>query len=375
MRNPDLFASPRVAPRPPSPNTQTQQSPYLNVPSGGGMYSSPLAARSQPQFSSTRNDDRFAETAYSSMTARARPDPGVPRPAHSAAQGHELLRGVQQALASSATGQQTGTTLSTMKPTHLTPGTSSLMPNATTAPSNRAGSSLSLYSNYSFYGIPGSPTASSPAQTTVQLPDSPQGQQFSPTNSPNPSWRPGAQDLTSPSPVPRGRSPMNPRQNAQGHLTPVAASLAPSQLTRDGLYQPQYQVEQHHHRSFFKRKKSSRSTTTPQSFYRSTSFDSSHSQGLPQASTPEEYLQMGITYHERDQLALSAHCFEQSATLNGGCGFGMLMWGLSLRHGWGVKRDEKIGFAWVRQAADAAVGDLEGAVNGVEVDAVKVSDM
>jgi len=80
---------------------------------------------------------------------------------------------------------------------------------------------------------------------------------------------------------------------------------------------------------------------------------------------------MGITYHERDQLALSAHCFEQSATLNGGCGFGMLMWGLSLRHGWGVKRDEKIGFAWVRQAADAAVGDLEGAVNGVEVDAVK----
>jgi len=77
---------------------------------------------------------------------------------------------------------------------------------------------------------------------------------------------------------------------------------------------------------------------------------------------------MGITYHEHDQLAASAHCFERSATLNGGCGFGMIMWGLTLRHGWGVKRDEKFGFAWVRQAADAAVGDLEAAVNDGAVD-------
>ena len=36
---------------------------------------------------------------------------------------------------------------------------------------------------------------------------------------------------------------------------------------------------------------------------------------------------MGITYHERDQLTSSAHCFEESTSLNGRCSFGMLMWG------------------------------------------------
>ena len=37
----------------------------------------------------------------------------------------------------------------------------------------------------------------------------------------------------------------------------------------------------------------------------------------------------------------------------------MLMYGLTLRHGWGCPQDEKAGFAWLRRAAEAAVGDLE----------------
>ena len=36
------------------------------------------------------------------------------------------------------------------------------------------------------------------------------------------------------------------------------------------------------------------------------------------------------------------------------------MWGLCLRHGWGIPRDEKQGFVWLRRACEIAVGDLEG---------------
>jgi len=37
----------------------------------------------------------------------------------------------------------------------------------------------------------------------------------------------------------------------------------------------------------------------------------------------------------------------------------MLMYGLSLRHGWGCTKNEQLGFKWVRKAAESAVGDLE----------------
>ncbi|KAF9073959.1 hypothetical protein BDP27DRAFT_1359843 [Rhodocollybia butyracea] len=38
---------------------------------------------------------------------------------------------------------------------------------------------------------------------------------------------------------------------------------------------------------------------------------------------------------------------------------GMLMWGLTLRHAWGVTKDEKGGFAWVKRAAEEALKELE----------------
>ncbi|KIM48489.1 hypothetical protein M413DRAFT_33261, partial [Hebeloma cylindrosporum] len=43
----------------------------------------------------------------------------------------------------------------------------------------------------------------------------------------------------------------------------------------------------------------------------------------------------------------------------GGCGVGMLMYGLTLRHGWGCRKNEKAGFKWLMKAAESAVGDLE----------------
>ncbi len=76
---------------------------------------------------------------------------------------------------------------------------------------------------------------------------------------------------------------------------------------------------------------------------------------------PQEYLQLGIQCHEANKLEDSARYFEKSANEKGGCGIGMLMWGLTLRHGWGCPKDEKKGFKWLRRAAENAVDDLENA--------------
>lgn len=88
-------------------------------------------------------------------------------------------------------------------------------------------------------------------------------------------------------------------------------------------------------------------------------------------STAQEYLQLGIQHHEANRLRESAVCFEKSAKEGGGCGVGMLMWGLTLRHGWGCEKNEKIGFKWLRRAAESAVEDLESARGGGEWSAVR----
>jgi hypothetical protein len=91
-----------------------------------------------------------------------------------------------------------------------------------------------------------------------------------------------------------------------------------------------------------------------------------------ESQTPEEYLHLGIQYHEANRLKDSAVCFEKSAKEQGGCGVGMLMWGLTLRHGWGCEKNEKNGFKWLTKAAESAVQDLEMAKKGLDVKGVKV---
>lgn len=86
------------------------------------------------------------------------------------------------------------------------------------------------------------------------------------------------------------------------------------------------------------------------------------------AQTPQQYLQLGIAHHEANRLRESAFCFEKSATVAGGCGVGMLMYGLTLRHGWGCEKNEKSGFKWLRKAAESAVEDLESVRNGKNID-------
>lgn len=87
---------------------------------------------------------------------------------------------------------------------------------------------------------------------------------------------------------------------------------------------------------------------------------------------PQDFLQLGIQCHEANRLRESAMYFEKSAKENGGCGVGMLMWGLTLRHGWGCEKNEKVGFKWLRKAAENAVVDLESARGGKGVDIAPV---
>jgi hypothetical protein len=88
---------------------------------------------------------------------------------------------------------------------------------------------------------------------------------------------------------------------------------------------------------------------------------------------PQDFLQLGIQCHEANELHESARYFEMSAKEQGGCGVGMLMWGLTLRHGWGIQKDEKKAFKWLKRAAENAVGDLESMRGGMEATAVKAS--
>jgi hypothetical protein len=97
----------------------------------------------------------------------------------------------------------------------------------------------------------------------------------------------------------------------------------------------------------------------------------------PTKSDPEQpvladqLLQEGIQHHEANRLREAAVAFERSAKTPGGSGVGMLMWGLTLRHGWGCPKDEVLGFSWLRRAAEAAVGDLERARTGIAASAVR----
>lgn len=78
-----------------------------------------------------------------------------------------------------------------------------------------------------------------------------------------------------------------------------------------------------------------------------------------ESQNAHDFLQLGIQHHENNRLRDAAWCFERSAKEGGGCGVGMVMWGLTLRHGWGCDKNEPLGFKWLQKAAESAVSDLE----------------
>ncbi|PLW06272.1 hypothetical protein PCANC_27762 [Puccinia coronata f. sp. avenae] len=78
--------------------------------------------------------------------------------------------------------------------------------------------------------------------------------------------------------------------------------------------------------------------------------------------TAQDYLQAGIVAHEQGDLERSAGLFERAAREGGGCGAGMLMWGLSLRHGWGCQVHEARAFKWLQKAAESVIDDLDASL-------------
>lgn len=187
--------------------------------------------------------------------------------------------------------------------------------------------------------------------------------------------------------------PRSPGGSSQGsrHNTPAASTspLVPNQQFLNPTMNTTPQVNHQH------------PTTSPAPSPHHRSRDHAENEALKtEPRTAEDYLQLGITYHQKDKLVDSARCFEISAkgtgsllrghspsvssstrsagrpsgspsvgrpsggsSLSGdgegGCAVGMLMWGLTLRSGWGVKPDEEKGFKWLRRAAELAVEDLE----------------
>lgn len=103
--------------------------------------------------------------------------------------------------------------------------------------------------------------------------------------------------------------------------------------------------------------------------------DSAENATAPAETSPQEYLLLGISHHEANRLAESAYWFEKAANEQGGCGVGMLMWGLSLRHAWGVEKDERAAFWWLRRAAECAVADMERAKEGITKSEDGVTDV
>ncbi|KAG6875450.1 hypothetical protein C0992_003796, partial [Termitomyces sp. T32_za158] len=179
---------------------------------------------------------------------------------------------------------------------------------------SRSISPVSLYSNYSYYQLPSS-SAASPTPFDRAIPDAPLDPSAF-TIQPRPAPKPPTARLVSSSPLP----------------TPVRSSPQASHTVTFALDPPKQST----------------------------------------AQKAQDYLQLGITHHEANRLKESAACFEKSAKEDGGCGVGMLMWGLTLRHGWGCEKNEKVAFKWLQRAAESAVDDLENARIGGGVDSTAI---
>lgn len=77
----------------------------------------------------------------------------------------------------------------------------------------------------------------------------------------------------------------------------------------------------------------------------------------PMPEKAEDYVRQGIEYHEVGDIAKATHFFRTAAEL--GDPVGMLMYGLSVRHGWGCASNRQLAFQYLQKSAEHAVGDLK----------------
>ncbi|KAF9900924.1 hypothetical protein EC991_006731 [Linnemannia zychae] len=77
----------------------------------------------------------------------------------------------------------------------------------------------------------------------------------------------------------------------------------------------------------------------------------------PMPEKAEDYVRQGIEYHEIGEISKATSYFRTAAEL--GDPVGMLMYGLSVRHGWGCKANRQLAFQYLQKSAEHAVGDLK----------------
>jgi len=76
----------------------------------------------------------------------------------------------------------------------------------------------------------------------------------------------------------------------------------------------------------------------------------------PMPERAEDYVRQGIESHESGDLTKATNCFRNAAEY--GDPVGMLMYGLSVRHGWGCAPNRLLAFQYLQKSAEHAVGDL-----------------
>ncbi|KAI9267889.1 hypothetical protein BDA99DRAFT_349660 [Phascolomyces articulosus] len=85
------------------------------------------------------------------------------------------------------------------------------------------------------------------------------------------------------------------------------------------------------------------------------------SKAQPQ-SEGEGLVAEGIRYHETGRLDMATDCFRQAA--NKESPIGMYLYALSLRHGWGCKRNERTAFQFLQKTAEHAISDIQEYISG-----------
>ncbi|CAO3621389.1 unnamed protein product [Mucor fragilis] len=83
----------------------------------------------------------------------------------------------------------------------------------------------------------------------------------------------------------------------------------------------------------------------------------------------ERLVHEGIKFHEAGKLEQATDMFKLASNLN--LPIAMFLYGVSLRHGWGCKRNEHLAFQYLQKAAEHAVEDLNNFSNAVNASASK----
>ncbi|KAI8640942.1 hypothetical protein BD408DRAFT_433805 [Parasitella parasitica] len=96
---------------------------------------------------------------------------------------------------------------------------------------------------------------------------------------------------------------------------------------------------------------------------------SSKKLSLQPENKAEGLVHEGIKYHEAGKLEQATDKFKQASILN--LPIAMFLYGVSLRHGWGCKRNEHLAFQYLQRAAEHAVEDLNNLSNAVSASASK----